>query len=166
MPQLNPTLAGQIDEEPESIGILDPGVYDVALVSVEARPGKVAPLWTWKFEIPAGQRGAGRQFYHNTSLSEAARFKVKETFDAFGVTAGTDTDLLIGRRVRALVIKTIAEQGKRQGQFVNQIQELYPLGGKPSGSPVKTLDPDDPTAARDQHPVADTQPGKDDEPPF
>jgi hypothetical protein len=165
MPQLNPTLAGQIDEEPESIGILDPGVYDVALMSVEARPGKVAPLWTWKFEIPAGQRGAGRQFYHNTSLSEAARFKVKETFDAFGVTAATDTDLLIGRRVRALVIKTIAEQGKRQGQFINQIQELYPLGGKPSGSPVKVLDPEDPTASRESHLEQDQKPG-DDEPPF
>jgi hypothetical protein len=165
MPQLNPTLAGAIDEEPESVGILDPGVYDVALLAVEARPGKVAPLWTWKFEIPAGQRGAGRQFYHNTSLSEAARFKVKEAFDAFGVPAGTDTDVLIGRRVRALVIKTIAEQGKRQGQFVNQIQELYPLGAK-SGSPVKTLDPDDPTAAREGHLDADKKPAPDDEPPF
>jgi hypothetical protein len=82
------------------------------------------------------------------------------------VTAATDTDLLIGRRVRALVIKTIAEQGKRQGQFVNQIQELYPLGGKPTGSPVKTIDPDDPTAARDQHLDADTKPVTDDEPPF
>ncbi len=160
MPQLNETTAGLIDEAPETIGILDPGVYDVQLMEVEARPGKVAPVWSWKFEIPAGQRGAGRQFYHNTSLSENARFKIKEAFDAFGVSAGTNTDTLIGRRVRALVVKTIAQQGKRQGQFVNQIQELYPLGGTPTGTPVKVLDPEDPSAVRDQKPAPD------DEPPF
>lgn len=170
MPRLNENLASAIDET-ESGGILEPGVYDVVLIEVEARPGREFPMWTWKFEIPSGQPRAGRQFYHNTSLSEKSRWKMKEAFDAFGVPANTDTDLLVGRRCKALIVKVIAEQGKRQGQFVNQIQELMPLGKRTVGGsqPARKVDPDDPTAVRGDDPDTVTvggAPSSEDEPPF
>jgi hypothetical protein len=126
-------------------------------VDVEARPGKAAPLWVWIFKIPDGDVNQGRQFWHNTSLSEAASFKLKEVFSAFRVPTNTNTDHLIGKRVKALVTRQVAEQGKRQGQFVNAIQELMPLGQATAPSPgaVKV------SAGGGGNPTAD-----DDEPPF
>ena len=133
MPQLNETKAAEVHDVENRGGILEPGVYEVVLKDVEARPGKVAPMWTWKFEIPEGHPRAGRQFFHNTSLADNALWKLRETFDAFGVDTTTNTDTLIGRKCKALVYKSIAEQGKRQGQFVNAIQELMPLSGSAPG---------------------------------
>jgi len=151
MPQLKPEIAERIDETEYSGGILDPGVYEVVLKEVEARPGKVAPVWSWKFEVAPGQKGAGRTLYTNTSLSEEATWKMQEAFHAFGVPATTDTDRLLGQRCKALVYKSVAQGGKREGQFVNAIQELYPVGRGTVSPNVATAkaaapDPDDPTA--------------------
>ncbi|QOR55591.1 MAG: hypothetical protein VM34scaffold347_2 [Phage 66_12] len=157
MPQLNQAKAAQVDSVENRGGVLEPGVYELKLKEVEARPGKTAPLWTWVFEIPQGLPGAGRTFFHNTSLSDAADWKLQEAFNAFGVPSSTDTDVLIGRRVKALVTKNIAEQGKRQGQFVNSIQELLPAATKataPSPGAVQV----GPTGGAGQK--------ADDEPPF
>jgi hypothetical protein len=167
MPQLKPDIAERIDETEYSGGVLDPGVYEIVLKEVEARPGKVAPVWSWKFEIAPGQKGAGRTLFTNTSLSEDASWKMREAFYAFGVPATTDTDLLIGQRVKALVYKSIAQGGKREGQFVNAIQELMPVGRStvaPNGAAAAKAaapDPDDPTIK-----TAGAAPSKDDEPPF
>lgn len=169
MPQLKPDIAERIDETEYTGGVLDPGVYEIILKEVEARPGKVAPVWSWKFEIAPGQKGAGRTLYSNTSLSEEASWKMREAFEAFGVPATTDTDLLIGQRVKALVYKSIAQGGKREGQYVNAIQELMPVGRRTldPNSAVGTAkaaapDPDDPTAVK----VGTTPSTGDDEPPF
>ena len=150
MPQLKPEIAERIDETEYSGGILDPGVYEVVLKEVEARPGKVAPVWSWKFEVAPGQKGAGRTLYTNTSLSEEATWKMQEAFHAFGVPATTDTDRLLGQRCKALVYKSVAQGGKREGQFVNAIQELYPVGRGTVSPNVATAkaaapDPEDPT---------------------
>jgi len=168
MPQLNETYASGIDEQPQTVGVLEPGVYEAILVEVVAKPGKVAPLWSWRYEVAPGQHGEGRTMFNNTSLSEEARWKFKETFDAFGVPANTDTDLLLGQRVKLLVAKVIAQQGKRQGMFVNQVQEVMSLGQR-TVSTSKTPDPDDPTAPRADAFAGAGQggaPKTDDEPPF
>jgi hypothetical protein len=168
MPQLNETYASGIDEQPQSVGVLEPGVYEAVLVEVVAKPGKVAPLWSWRYEVAPGQVGEGRTMFNNTSLSEEARWKMKETFDAFGVPANTNTDRLLGQRVKLLVAKVIAQQGKRQGRFVNEIQEVMPIGQR-TVSTARTADPDDPTAPRaDAFAGAGqgTAPGAGDEPPF
>ena len=168
MPQLNETYASGIDEQPQSVGVLEPGVYEAVLVEVVAKPGKVAPLWSWRYEVAPGQVGEGRTLYNNTSLSEEARWKMKETFDAFGVPANTNTDRLLGQRVKLLIAKVIAQQGKRQGRFVNEIQEVMPIGQR-TVSTRKPADPDDPTAPRADAfagAVQGTAPGGDDEPPF
>jgi hypothetical protein len=169
MPQLKPEIAERIDETEYSGGILEPGVYEVKLVEVEARPGKVAPTWSWKFEVAPGQKGAGRTLYTNTSLSEEATWKMQEAFHAFGVPATTNTDLLIGQRCKALVYKSIAQGGKREGQFVNAIQELMPVGRgtvAPNGAATARAaapDPEDPTAKSASAAPAGTE---EDEPRF
>lgn len=168
MPQLNETYASGIDEEPQAVGVLEPGVYEAVLVEVVAKPGKVAPLWSWRYEVAPGQVGEGRTMFNNTSLSEEARWKMAETFQAFGVPANTNTDRLLGQRVKLLVAKVIAQQGKRQGMFVNQIQEVMPVGQR-TISTTKPYDPDDPTAPRPDATVGAVQgsaPGTGDEPPF
>jgi hypothetical protein len=155
MPQLNEAKASQVHDTENKGGTLDPGVYPVTLLEVEARPGRVAPQWSWKFEVSKGHARAGRTLYTNTSLSDDALWKLRETFDAFGVDSTVNTDTLIGRQVRALVTKQIQTEGKRQGQFVNQIQELMPLSGSapsPTG-PVKVS-------------ANGGSPNPDDEPPF
>ena len=169
MPQLNESLASGIDEEPHSVGVLEPGVYEAVLMEVEAKPGKVAPLWSWRYEIAPGEVGEGRTMYNNTSLSKEAKWKMKETFDAFGVPANTNTDRLIGQRVKLLVAKVIAEQGKRKGMFVNQIQEVMTVGRRTISGPDKQFDPDDPSAPRGtpaSEAVTVGAPKADDEPPF
>jgi hypothetical protein len=131
-------------------------------------------VWSWKFHVAPGQKGAGRTMYVNTSLSEDASWKMTETFHAFEVPATTNTDLMIGKRCKALVYKGTAQQGKRQGQFVNGIQELMPLGRRtvdPTGNgaaearAAAPVDPEDPTAPSGGVKVG-TAPGADDEPPF
>jgi hypothetical protein len=153
MPQLKPDIAERIDEQEYTGGILENGVYEVILKEVEARPGKVAPVWSWRFEVAPGQKGEGRTLYTNTSLSEAADWKLKEAFNAFGVPATTDTDLILGQRCKALVYKSIAQGGKREGQYVNAIQELLPVGRAtldPNSATKQAKsaapDPEDPTA--------------------
>ena len=169
MPQLKPEIAERIDEQEYSGGVLENGVYEVILKEVEARPGNVAPVWSWKFEVAPGQKGAGRTLFTNTSLSEAADWKLKEAFHAFGVPATTNTDRLLGQRCKALVYKSIAQGGKREGQFVNAIQELLPVGRgsvAPNGAATARAaapDPEDPTAQTAG--AAPTEPGED-EPRF
>ena len=168
MPQLNEAVAAGIDETKSTGGILEPGVYEAILVEVVAKPGRVAPLWSWRFEVAPGQVGEGRTLFDNTSLSDEARWKFKQMFEAFGVPANTDTDRLLGQRVKLLVAKQVQQQGKRQGMWGNTVQEVMPVGQR-TISTTKVYDPDDPSAPRVDASVGAGQggaPGADDEPPF
>lgn len=131
MPQLNETIAAKVDEG-GGTSALEDGIYVVELVEVEARPGKVAPYWCWIFDVAdevngERQKGAGRRLWHNTSLSDQSLWKMAEAFEAFGVPANTNTDDLIGQRVKALVSQKIIEQGKRMGTMGNNVESLMSL---------------------------------------
>jgi hypothetical protein len=124
MAKLNKADAAAVqDTESSSFEPLEPGVYHVRLVDVDAsREGPSGPYWSWEFDVV----GSNRKLWNNTSLSEAARFKLKETFDAFGVDADTDTDDLIGEVVRAVVSTRVIQAGARKGEIANQIDRLSP----------------------------------------
>lgn len=143
MPKLNRDAAKRVAEaEKNNFKPLDDGVYHVRLVDVDGSgEGPAGPYWTWEFDVvEPGVRKA--KLWTITSLSEAADFKLKETFEAFGVDTDTDTDDLIGGIVRAVVSTRTIQKGARKGELANQIDRLKPA--------VEDFDPDgDPGASDD-----------------
>jgi hypothetical protein len=121
MPRLNDKIAQKVDEGGGTAALED-GVYVAELVEVEARPGPAGPYWCWIFDVVNDAPvGSGRRLWHNTSLTDQALWKVAETFEAFGVPAATDTDDLIGKRVKLLVERAVIQSGKRMGTVGNNV---------------------------------------------
>lgn len=133
MPQLNAAMAERVEKAEDGFKPLDPGVYTVFLRDdVEVKEGDKGPYWRWTFEVPADEPNAGRRLWTNTSLSEAAFFKLKEIFAAFGVSTATDTETLVGKRIRVQVKHTVIQKGARAGEISNEIEKCLPLDG-PTG---------------------------------
>jgi hypothetical protein len=115
------------------------GVMHVRLRGVDAtRTGPSGPYWSWEFEVVEGEH-EGRRLWNNTSLSEAAAFKMKETYDAFGAEYDADTDDLCGQVCRADVEIVTQQQGRNKGQLTSQIRRLSPKdpdfeAGEPVGA--------------------------------
>ena len=130
MPKLNAQKAKAVEETEVNEGggfiLLDPGVYELQLREVEVKTGAKGPYWAWTFEIPEGEHAEGKRFWENTSLSEDAEWRLKSMFAAFGVSADTDTDDLIGKRIRANIGQETAQQGKVKGKLVNNIESVLP----------------------------------------
>lgn len=127
MPKLDADTAGAVDEASGGFEPLEAGIYYLRLRDVDgSREGPSGPYWSWEFDVIQSETdsiAAGR-LWNNTSLSEAARFKLKETFDAFGVPTDTDTDELVGQCVKAVVSIRTIQQGARKGEQANQIDRL------------------------------------------
>jgi hypothetical protein len=105
---------------------VDPGVYHLRLRDVNTDGnGPKGPYWSWEFEsVEPGT--AGRRFWNNTSLSESAAFKMKETYEAFGADLDADTDDLCGQIVKARISIRTIQAGPRKGELTNQIDRLEP----------------------------------------
>jgi len=128
MPKLNQEIAQKVESAEDGFVPVPEGVYTLQLLEdVEVKDGKKAPYWRWTFAIPEGHEFAGRKFWTNTSLSEAAFFKLKETFAAFGVPTDTDTEDLVGKKVKALILQRTIQGGSRAGEMGNEIDKLMPL---------------------------------------
>lgn len=131
MPKLNKKLA-EATEKAEGLNteLVDEGIYIVELKSVETREGKDSkkPYWLWTFEVPedADEHGSKR-FWLNTSLSENALWKLNEVFGAFGVTPDTDTDELVGEKVRLVISQRPIGAGPRMGEVTNQVETVLVL---------------------------------------
>jgi len=111
-------------------GAFDPlpdGIYHLQLVDVDStRQGPKGPYWSWEFDVVADEKYNGRKQWNNTSLSEAAAFKMQETYQAFGVPLDTDTDDMIGMVVKGQISQRVIQQGDRKGEIGNQIDKLRP----------------------------------------
>lgn len=127
MPKLDKKTAGAVNESSSSFEPLEAGVYYLRLRDVDgSREGPSGPYWSWEFDViqSTTESNPSGRLWNNTSLSEAAQFKMKETFDAFGVPTDTDTDELIGECVKAVVSVRTIQQGARKGELSNQIDRL------------------------------------------
>lgn len=143
MPKLNQALATATNAAvTTSFEPLPEGVYGVTLKGVDIKEGQKGPYWVWEFEIPQGADHAGRRFWLNTSLSEAALWKLNETFAAFGVTPDTDTDELLGKNVKAVVVQRTIQAGARSGEVTNQIDQVLPSGTGASPAAAATAKKD------------------------
>lgn len=133
MPKLNQDVAQKVNDAEDGFKPVPENVYIVQLKEdVDVKEGAKGPYWRWTFEIPETHEGeelqyAGRRFWTNTSLSDAAYFKLKETFAAFGVPTDTDTEDLVGQKVKAVVIQRVIQGGQRAGEIGNEIDKLLPL---------------------------------------
>lgn len=132
MPKLPDEQATATDEvEPQTFEALPEGLYLGTLVDVEVREGQKGEYWSWKFgdliAVEDDKLYPGH-LWNNTSLSEAAAWKLKEAFDAFKVPANTDTDELIGQSCWLTVSQRVIERGTRMGEVGNNIERLMPIG--------------------------------------
>jgi hypothetical protein len=136
MPKLTSNVAQKTAEaEGGNFEPLPENTYLAVPEEVTMEPGGAnGPYWKWTFKIAEGQEYAGRKLFMNTSLSEKALWKLKETFEAFGVSTDTDTDDLIGKPVKLYVVQRPIEQGKRKGEIGNEIRNLLPADGTKAAS--------------------------------
>lgn len=117
----------QTDEAAGGFEPLPDGAYHLRLNQVDSeREGPSGPYWSWEFDVVEPGDYTNRKLWNNTSLSEAAAFKMKETYDAFGVPYDTDTDDMCGQVVKAIVSIRTIQSGARKGEPSNQIDKLVP----------------------------------------
>lgn len=139
MAKLNQKKQKEVEDNAGSgFEVMPDGAVHVRLRDVDAtKSGNKGPYWSWEFEIvdpetmlvgdpPKEKSVKGRRLWNNTSLTKEAAFKMKETFDAFGVPLDTDTDDLIGKVVKAIISQRTIQEGSRKGEVANQIDKLKP----------------------------------------
>lgn len=103
------------------------GTYHVRLQEVDpTKEGPAGPYWSWQFEVVEPGDHTGRKLWNNTSLSEAAAFSMRNTYDAFGAEYDADTDDMLGGVARAVVSTRTIQSGARKGEPSNQIDRLLP----------------------------------------
>lgn len=138
MPKLSTATASKV-EEAESLDFepMPEDIYEAVLAEeVELAEGPNGPYWKWTFKITTSGYETRKQFV-NTSLSEKALWKLKEMFEAFGVSADTDTEDLIGQPVKLMIVQRVIAKGARSGEVGNEVRQVLP---------IKEADPADPTA--------------------
>jgi hypothetical protein len=130
MPKLDKKTASAVDNTEAAGGGFEPipaGLYFAFLRSVEVKDGPSGPYWVWEYEIPEDHEYAGRRFWNNTSLSEKSKPFLKKAFDAFGVSADTNTDELCGTMVTLRIgIRT----RKDTKELANTVAEVLPYDGE------------------------------------
>ena len=131
MVKLSKKQAQAVDQaEVQDIGPIPEGRYKGRLREVRKEEGNKGPYLRWEFDeirgMQDGKKYPGHQWV-NTSLSDNALWKVKETFLAFGVPASTDTDDLVGQEVGMVVSRSVIESGKRAGEIGNNVDRLFNL---------------------------------------
>ena len=129
MPRLDANTAKSVSsQETTSFEPIPEGVYTVRLREVEARESRQgSPYWAWVVEVDGGDHD-GRRLWINTSLKDSAHWKLKEVFDAFGFTTDSDTDEIVGERMKVAVTQRTIEGGARAGQLGNNVERCMPLG--------------------------------------
>lgn len=128
MPKLGKETAAAVEAN-EGFKNIPPGtVVTVALKAVETGEGDKGPYWQWIFRVPEDQdEFVGRELRETTSLSTDAQWRLKQVFESFAVPTDTDTDDLIGKRVRLIVGERTIQKGERTGELVNTVVKTLPL---------------------------------------
>ena len=130
MPRLDETAAEKVATAEATGGLMAEGTYEMILNEVKVGKGEKGPYWTWEFVVPAdAPKYAKQRQWLNTSLSEASAWRLKEVFAAFGATPDTDTDDLLGQRVRVQVGVSKIQKGPRTGDDKNEVRSVKTLDG-------------------------------------
>jgi hypothetical protein len=132
MPKLNQKTAKAAEGAAEDggPGPMPEGRYICRLLEVNAKDASApdkAPYWSWQYAVNEEGDFFDRKLWDNTSLSEAAQWRLGAVFAAFEVPADTDTDELIGREVAIIVGQETAQRGKMLGKLVNVVNRIEAL---------------------------------------
>ena len=136
MPQLSKQKAKSVDDaETTSFEALAEGLYLGTLEEVDdSKEGPSGSYWSWRFSdlvnVETDEKAPG-SLWVNTSMVEAAEWKLKEVFDAFGVKTTTDTDTLLGQQAQLVVEQRIIEKGARMGEVGNNVVRVMAVGEDP-----------------------------------
>lgn len=127
MPKLSSKKADEIGASGDGgFEPLPEDLYTAKLQAVEAKESAAGNVyWRWEYRISDGDF-KGRLLWDNTSLSDAAAWRLKKVFDAFGVPLDTDTDELLGRTVQLSVSQRVIEKGNRAGEIGNNVESILP----------------------------------------
>ncbi len=133
MPKMTKAKAKQVDNSNSGFEPIEDGIYFARLVNVgvkEAANGN--PYWQWEYKIEEEGPYNGRVIWDNTSLSDAALWRLNSVFKAFGVPADTDTDDMLGLGCELSIEQKVIEQGTRAGEIGNNVSRVLPApaGGK------------------------------------
>lgn len=149
-----------------------PGDYTFALKSVEAKQSAAGnPMWAIEFDkgqTLEGDELPGRQFYNlnfptgpkpsatfkpelseNERLDRWTKYQTRLTgqihafFLAFGYTADSDTDEMLGERCIVTLGVETAQKGKRAGTPQNTVDGLKPIDGDVAGAAGAEEDDED-----------------------
>jgi hypothetical protein len=127
MAKLNNDKASATAESSSNFEPVEDGVYHARLMDVRTDgEGRSGPYWTWEYDIIEPGEAKGRKQWNNTSLADNALWKLKETFDAFGVPTDTDTDDLMGGTVKLVISQRVIQAGSRKGEMGNQVDRVMP----------------------------------------
>jgi hypothetical protein len=130
MPKLNEEQQQAVEESESSTFLHEPGTYLAVLNKVEEKQGKKAPYWEWEFQVVGNEDGEsiqGARIWENTSLSQAALWRLKEMFAAFGTTPDTDTDDLLGQYVWLMLGQEVQPVGQGAGKTRNTFLGALPV---------------------------------------
>ena len=131
MPQLSKEQAESTKEAESSFAALPEGLYIGVLSEVTSGEGPAGEYWSWRFtdliSLDDEDFLASGSLWINTSLSDAAAWKLNEVFQAFGADPSVDTDTLLGQKVRLAVSQRVIERGARKGEVGNQVDSVYPI---------------------------------------
>lgn len=151
MPKLTNEVAKQVDGQEVREGFdrtpIDAGVYICNLRELTAKPSQAGnPMWVAVFEVVANGDGSksdrkGFRLWANIVLTENSYWKVAQFFRAFGKSADTDTDMLLGKSIKLSVSKRPITSGAREGEIGNNVDSFIALEGTPAVEESKPATP-------------------------
>ncbi len=118
------TTAEAVEPGDGQFALMPPGVYHGRLMEVDtSRSGAKGPYWVFQYDI-VDEGFTNRKQWDNVSLSEAAAFKRRQVWDAFGVPLDTDTDEMCGTVVKLRIKHRTIQSGAREGELAEQIDRV------------------------------------------
>lgn len=128
MPKLNANKAEEVSSATSQFSPIPEGIWPARLKDVESKTSQAGnTYWSWEYEVSyTDENGASKtgRIWDNTSLSDAAAWRLKKVFDAFGMPVDTDTDELCGRWVNLSIEQKVIEQGQRKGEVGNNVANI------------------------------------------
>jgi hypothetical protein len=140
VPKLNDEVAAKVAGAANPMGLVDDGIYLARLdEDVTVKAATNSDMWLWPFVLvpTEGVPFGNKKVTHRTWTSEASFWRLKETFDAFGVSTSTDTNDLVGKTVRLHMTQKEDYKGELDDEtglvkLVNDVKAILPADG-PTG---------------------------------
>jgi hypothetical protein len=114
----------------DATNVMTEGIYEMILTKVTEGANDKGAYWLWEFTMPEdAEKYKGWKVSLFTSRLPEKAFWFKKAFKAFGVDETTNTDDLIGQRVRVNVGVYTQTKAGYEGEVANNVKYILPLEG-------------------------------------